>query len=314
MVRGVLRTRPIAYSGRDLTSVDDLETTVHDAPSQEPATSRGLLGDTPVRAYGDKLELFNRFAQPEIRSLMGILDPPTGSRVLDAGCGVGLTTAWFGEQVGASGIVVGCDLSGPHLRIARTYAGTGVEFVQADIAAPPFQAESFDLIWCANTINHLSDPVSGIRHLSTTLGAGGRIALVQSGFLPDMFFAWDERLEREVMRAVRQYYRDKYGLNERDVTAMRGLIGLAQRAGLANIDIRSVIIERRAPLSATDCDYFQHAVFSGYWGERLRSYLQSDDYDEVQRLCDPASPAYCLVRPDFHHIQTLTMVTGHVSP
>jgi SAM-dependent methyltransferase len=314
MVRGVLRTRPIAYSGRDLTTVNDLEATVHDAPSQEPATSRGLLGDTPVRAYGDKLELFNRFAQPEIRKLIDTLNPAPGSHVLDAGCGVGLTTAWFGERVGPSGLVVGCDLSGPHLGIARINAGTGVGFVQADIATPPFQVGSFDLVWCANTINHLSEPVSGIRQLATTLRAGGRIALVQSGFLPDMFFAWDERLEREVMRAVRQYYRDKYGLNERDVTAMRGLIGLAQRAGLANIDIRSVIIERRAPLSATDRDYFQHAVFSGYWGERLRSYLQSDDYDEVQRLCDPASPAYCLVRPDFHHIQTLTMVTGHVSP
>ena len=287
---------------------------MHDAPSQEPGTSRGLLGDTPNRAYGGKLELFNRFAEPEIRQLVNSLELAPGSHVLDAGCGVGLTTALFSEQVGATGLAVGCDLSGPHLGIAMTNAGTGVEFVQADIATPPFQAGSFDLIWCANTINHLSDPVSGIRQLATTLRAGGRIALVQSGFLPDMFFAWDERLEREVMRAVRQYYRDKYGLNERDVSAMRGLIGLAQRAGLANIEARSVVIERAAPLSATDRDYFQHAVFSGYWGERLRSYLQTDDYDEVQRLCDPASPEYCLDRHDFHHLQTLTMVTGHVSP
>jgi SAM-dependent methyltransferase len=273
----------------------------------------GLLGDTPSRMYASKLEHFNRFAEAEIRSLIGALNPAPGSHVLDAGCGVGLTTAWFGEQVGPSGLVVGCDLSGPHLRIARTKAGTGVEFVQSDITMPPFQTSSFDLIWCANTINHLGDPVSGVRQLAETLRPGGRIALVQSGFLPDMFFAWDERLEREVMRAVRQYYRDKYGLNERDVTAMRGLIGLAQRAGLVHVSSQTVVIERTAPLSHVDRDYLLHAVFSGYWGERLRSYLSDDDWLEVQRLCDPESPAYCLDRPDFHHVQTLTMVTGHVS-
>jgi SAM-dependent methyltransferase len=277
---------------------------------------RGLLGDTSTRAYGDKLELFNRFAEPEIRQLFGALDIAPGSYVLDAGCGVGLTSLWFNECVGATGLVAGCDLSGPHLRIARANADLGdrrVEFVQCDIAAPPFRAGSFDLVWCANTINHLTDPVAGIMRLAETLRPGGRIALVQSGFLPDMFFAWDERLEREVTLAVRRYYRDKYGLDERDVTAMRGLIGLAQRAGLAGIEAQTVVIERTAPLSDADRAYFQGAVFNGYWGERLRPYLSDDDWDEVHRLCDPQSTAYCLDRPDFHHIQTVTMVVGRVA-
>ncbi|HYI16778.1 MAG TPA: class I SAM-dependent methyltransferase [Thermomicrobiales bacterium] len=274
---------------------------------------RGLLGDTPTRAYGDKLELFNRFAEPEIRQLIRTLDPAPGSRVLDAGCGVGLTTGWFSEKVGESGLVVGCDLSGPHLQVARANVVAGeraVEFVQCDIAAAPFRAGSFDLVWCANTINHLAEPIAGVRRLTETLRPGGRIALIQSGFLPDMFFAWDERLERAVTGAVRQYYRDKYNLNARDTTAMRGLVGLAQRAGLAQVSSQTVVIERTAPLSDADRDYLLHAVFNGYWGERLRPYLSDDDWDEVQRLCDPASDAFCLDRLDFHHLQTLTMVVG----
>jgi SAM-dependent methyltransferase len=284
-----------------------------DRDNTDPSTSTsGLLGDTPTRAYGGKLELFNRFAEPEIRQLIDSLELATGSRVLDAGCGVGLTTAWFSEQVGPSGLVVGCDLSRPHLGIARTNAGTGVEFVQSDIAASPFRAGSFDLVWCANTINHLSDPVSGVRQLATTLRPGGRIALVQSGFLPDMFFAWDERLERAVTGAVRQYYRDKYNLDERDVTAMRGLVGLAQRAGVTQVSSHTVVIERTTPLSEADRNYLLQAVFNGYWGERLRPYLSDDDWSEVQRLCDPQSTEYCLDRPDFHHLQTMTMVVGRV--
>jgi SAM-dependent methyltransferase len=270
----------------------------------------GLLGDTTERMYASKLELFNRFAEPEIRQLIGALDLPPGARVLDAGCGAGLASGWFSEAIGEGGLVVGCDLSAPHVQVARQHLRDRVVLVQGNIAAPSFRAESFDLVWCANTINHLADPVAGVRQLSATLRPGGRIALVQSGFLPDMFFAWDERLERAVTSAVRQFYREKYGLDEREVAGMRGLIGLAQRAGMADVTARTLVIERTAPLDDVDREYLSEAVFRGYWGERLRPYLDERDWAEVQRLTDPASPAYCLDRSDFHHLQTLTMVTG----
>ncbi len=279
--------------------------------------TRGLLGDSTHRTYGDKLTLFNRFAEPEIRFLMERLDLQPGARVLDAGCGVGLTTGWLAEFVGPTGLAVGCDLSGPHLAAARAVTfdsdpGVRATLVQCDIAVSPFRDETFDLVWCANTINHLTDPVAGIQRLSAVVKPGGRIVLVQSGSLPDMFFAWDERLERAVTSAVRQYYRDKYRLDERDTTAMRGLIRLAQQAGLSQVLSHTVVIERTAPLSDIDRAYFQHAVFTGYWGERLCPYMTREDWAEVQSLSDPESAAYCLDRPDFHHLQTLNMVTGQV--
>lgn len=293
------------------------QTTHGSGKPRRSSVARGLLGDTISSMYADKLELFNRFAEPEIQQLIGRLAPRSGDPVLDAGCGVGLTIAWFSERVGSAGLVVGCDLSGPHLRVARNQpndAGRQVEFVQCDIATTPFRECSFDLVWCANTINHLKDPVAGIRQLASTLRPGGRIAVVQSGFLPDMFFAWDERLERAVTRAVRQYYRDKYGLVERDVRDARGVFGLVLRAGLSDVSTRTVVIERTAPLSDVDRNHLLHAVFNGYWGERLRPYLSDDDWSALQRLCDPASSEYCLDWPDFHHLQTLTMVVGRVSP
>lgn len=284
----------------------------HSQPQRD--ANRGLLGDTPSRAYGDKLSLFNRFAEPEIRQAFAGLEVQPGTRVLDAGCGIGLATSWLAEDVGASGLVMGCDLSGPHLRIARNKAkGENVAFVHCDIATAPFQPGSFDLVWCMNTINHLNDPVTGVKQLAATLRSSGRLVLAQSGFLPDMFFAWDERLEREVTRAVRQYYRDKYGLSEQATTAMRGLVGLAQRAGLSTVATRTVVIERAAPLTETDREYLQRAVFDGYWGARLRPYLAPEDWSEVERLTDPDSAVYCLDRSDYHHIQTLTMVVGQAA-
>lgn len=77
----------------------------------------------------------------------------------------------------------GDDLSGPQLRIARDQAcpaGVRVEWVQGNVATPPFRDGSFDLIWCANTINHLADPLDGVRELAATPRRGGRVALLQS--------------------------------------------------------------------------------------------------------------------------------------
>ena len=54
-------------------------------------------------------------------------------------------------------------------------------------------------------------------------------------------------------------------------------------------------------------------VFNGYWGERVRPYLSEADWRTLSALCDPDSEDFCLRRDDFHHMQTLTVVTGHLT-
>jgi hypothetical protein len=74
-----------------------------------------------------------------------------------------------------------------------------------------------------NTVNHLAHWLAGTRKLAASLRPGGRLALGQSSFLPDVYFAWDARLERVTTEAVRAYYRDRYRLTEEALTALRGL-------------------------------------------------------------------------------------------
>ena len=114
------------------------------------------------------------------------------------------------------------------------------------------------------------------------------------------------------MRANRQYYRDKYGLSERDVTDVRAVVSLLRRAGLTELSVKTVLVERISPLSKLDEAYFLETVFNGSWEHRVRPYLTEDDWNELQQLCDPASPRYCLRRPDFHHIQPLTVAIATV--
>jgi len=274
--------------------------------------SAGLLGDTPLRDYSRKLSLFNSFAEPELRAVIAGAGLGPGMRILDAGCGSGEALPWLLDEVKPSGSVVGIDLAAAHVDAARLHASANIEVFQGDLLTARLQPASVDFIWCVNTINHFRDPVQGVIKLSTFLRPRGRIALGQTSLLPDMYFAWDSRLERVTNEAVRQYYRDRYSLNERDLTSVRAIVGVLRTANLRNVAARTVLIERVSPVDAATERYLLDAIFRDTWGEHLRPYLSDDDYAELERVCDPQHPQFALRRPDFHFLQSFTLVTGEI--
>jgi ubiquinone/menaquinone biosynthesis C-methylase UbiE len=273
----------------------------------------GLLGDTAERDYSHKLKLFNSFARPELRCAMASLDLKPGMHVLDAGCGTGEALEWLLDEVAPTGEVVGIDLATAHVAAARTRVATRARVFQADLLETAFPSRSFDLIWCVNTINHLRDPDLGLRNLIKLLRPGGRIALGQSSLLPDMYFAWDSRLERLTNEAVRQYYRERYRVCEQDLTAVRSIVGLLRRAQLCHITPRTFMVERISPVSPADEAYLSEAIFRDTWGERLRPYLAEQDYAALSQLCDPQHPHFALRRPDFHFLQSFSLAVGEVT-
>lgn len=276
-------------------------------------TASGLLGDTAARDYSRKLKLFNAFAAPELRQAIASLSLRRGMRVLDAGCGTGEALAWLAAEVAPEGTVVGIDLAAPHVAAARAITPEDRALVlQANLIDAPLAPASFDLAWSVNVINHLRSPLAGVEALIALLRPGGRIALGQSSLLPDMYFAWDSRLERLVNEAVRQYYRDRYQLDERDLTAVRAIAGLLRNAGLRNVQARTYMIERISPVRPEDEDYLVEAIFRGTWGPRLQPYLPETDYEELVRLCDPQHPDFALRRADFHFLQSFTLVVGEL--
>jgi Methylase involved in ubiquinone/menaquinone biosynthesis len=266
-----------------------------------------MLGDTSQRDYAEKLKLFNAFARPELCEAIEALLVQADARVLDAGCGTGEAVAWFHQSTQGRTLVVGMDLATAHVRTARHTAPARAPILQADMLRPPLTDGSFDLVWAVNAVNHLHDPVAGVRVLSKLLRPGGRLALGQSSLLPDMYFAWDARLESVVNEAVRRYYRERYGRNEHELAAVRSLIGWLQAAGLPQVAVRTRMIERAQPLADADERYLRDAIFRGTWGERLRPYLHREDFEALTRLCDPDDARYALRRPDFHFLQTLTI-------
>ncbi len=280
-------------------------------PSEADRTpdGSGLLGDTAARNYARKLRAFNAFAEPELKQGVAHLALRPGMRVLDAGCGTGEVLGWLYEKVEPGGLAVGLDLSAPHVTAARAQLRPGIAVLQSDVMRACLAARSFDAVWAVNTLNHLRDPLAGLRTLTGLLRPGGRIVLGQSSFLPDMLFAWDARLERLVNDAVRRYYRDRYRLSEEDLTDVRALVGRLRTARLSNVRAWTLVIERIAPLAPADELYLLEVVL-GSWSERLRPYLPGGDHGAFARLCDPHHPEFALRRPDFHFLQTLSFVAG----
>lgn len=274
--------------------------------------SSSLLGDNTDRDYSAKLRSFNAFAEPEIRALIRSLELKPGMDILDAGCGTGEALSWLWSEVQPSGSVVGIDLAAAHVAAAQTHASTTVQIHQADLFDVSMKPASFDLVWCVNTINHLTNPVDGVRHLAKLLRRGGRLALGQSSLLPDMYFAWDARLERLTNEAVRSYYRDRYHLEEQDLASVRAIVGILYRANLQNITARTIVIERLAAPDAATESYLRDAVFRDTWGKKLRQYLSDEDYAELSRLCDPQHPQFALRRADFHFLQSFTLAVAEV--
>jgi SAM-dependent methyltransferase len=271
-----------------------------------------LLGDNAERDYSAKLRSFNAFAEPEMRALIRKLELKPGMHVLDAGCGTGEALSWLSSEIAPSGTVLGIDLAAAHVAAARTRASPTIQIQQADLFDVSIKPASLDLVWCVNTINHLANPVDGVMRLAKFLGRGGRLVLGQSSLLPDMYFAWDARLERVTNEAVRSYYRDRYHLEEQDLAPVRAIVGILHRANLRSITSRTIVIERLAAMDQATEAYLKDAIFRDTWGERLRPYLSSEDYAELSRLCDPQHPQFALRRPDFHFLQSFTLAIAEV--
>jgi ubiquinone/menaquinone biosynthesis C-methylase UbiE len=118
---------------------------------------------------------------------------PAGSRVLEAGCGVGAQTVTLARN-SPNALITSVDISETSLIEAKTkIAATGltnVQFEQADIFNLAYGPGSFDHIFVCFVLEHLSRPVEALRTLKTHLKQGGTITVIEGDhgsvyFYPD---------------------------------------------------------------------------------------------------------------------------------
>lgn len=108
--------------------------------------------------------------------------PVSGEAILDVGCGGGASSLAFAEAVGASGRVLGLDLSRPLLARAEARcraAGLGnLGFLFGDAQVHPLPSAAFDAAISRFGVMFFSDPIAAFRNIATALRPGGRLVFV----------------------------------------------------------------------------------------------------------------------------------------
>jgi SAM-dependent methyltransferase len=107
-------------------------------------------------------------------TLARLLGPGAG-RCLDLGCGSGIALP---ALAGLGWRVVGVDLSGDQLRMARKHVGASVALVKADAAELPFDDGSFEAVVSLLTHTDLDDPEGAYAEAARVLQPGGRLVYV----------------------------------------------------------------------------------------------------------------------------------------
>ncbi|MBN1566285.1 MAG: methyltransferase domain-containing protein [Acidobacteria bacterium] len=107
---------------------------------------------------------------------------PAGSRVLEAGCGVGAQTTILAKS-SPGAIITSIDISESSLAAAKQQimaAGLkNVHFQRADLFNMEFAPESFDHVFVCFVLEHLSRPLAALEALKRVLKPGGTIVSIE---------------------------------------------------------------------------------------------------------------------------------------
>lgn len=104
--------------------------------------------------------------------------PGLGDQVLDVACGTGIVSRALAPEVGASGRVVGFDISPDMLEVARKLPeprGAAIEWQQGDATSLP--SGPFDIVTCQQGLQFFPDRLRAVEEMKRVLVPGGRVVL-----------------------------------------------------------------------------------------------------------------------------------------
>ncbi len=136
----------------------------------------GQYGHWMVRLCGYPLAVGIR---QRARTVLRLLDPQPGERILDVGCGIGYYVFELATRYRCR--AYGIDLDAEDIRLAgwvkHDLDADGARFGVAEGGALPFAAGTFDKVLCSEVIEHVPDDVRFLGELGRVLRAGGTLVL-----------------------------------------------------------------------------------------------------------------------------------------
>jgi ubiquinone/menaquinone biosynthesis C-methylase UbiE len=252
-----------------------------------------------VPAYDQQLSAFHRSFEHELQVIIDALPLSPGMRVLDLACGAGFYARRIAARLGPEGAITGVDINRAYLAKADDQepcqSGCAkIEFVAASFDRLPFRDGSFDLVWCAQSLFTLPDPVAALRHMARVVRRGGIIAVLENDTLHEVCLPWPISLELHLRAAELRFFLDE-SQNSNKYYVGRRLPKVLAEAGLEPMGLTTHAFDRQAPLGETE-----KTLLRGYLKTvvaRVSPYLEPGLLQELHRLVDPGSATNLLEQP-----------------
>ena len=120
-----------------------------------------------------------------------ILNPKSGEKILDIGCGTGSTSQSLSKLVGENGLITGIDISEPILSFAKNQLENrnikNIDFIQEDAQTFNLSNFNYDAIFSRFGIMFFEDPFFAFKNIKKSLNSRGRIT----------FICWSNREEND---------------------------------------------------------------------------------------------------------------------
>ena len=262
--------------------------------------------------YVQMLRVTHPLRVPVLQSVIRALEFPSGSRGLDAGCGIGLPAMLVAEALGPEGHVTGLDVSTEFLDQARQIAEEAgllerVSFREGDVAALPFDDDTFDWAWSVDCVGYAPlEPLPLVRELARVVKPGGTVAILawsSEKLLPG--YPLLEAHLSATFSGIAPFTKGKSP--EQHFLRARGWFC---DAGLEEFTARTFAGDACAPLNGDMRDALI-ALFGMRWTD-VESELTEKEWAEYQRLCLPDSPEFILNHPDYYVFFTYSLFRGRV--
>jgi ubiquinone/menaquinone biosynthesis C-methylase UbiE len=250
--------------------------------------------------------------EPVLRLAVEALHLSKGSRGLDAGCGIGLSTLALAEALGPAGHVIGLDHS-PELLVhaAEIVAQAGlsarISFREGDVRELPFDDESFDWACSVDCVGYAPvEPFPMVKELARVVKPGGGVAILawSSETLLPGYPLVEARL-RATSAGIAPFTRS----TPPELHFLRAL-GWFREAGLEEPIARTFVGDVHAPLT-DELRRAMVALFEMRW-PGAEAELTQEDRATYRRLCLPESPDFILDHSDYYAFFTYSMFCGRV--
>ena len=248
--------------------------------------------------YDNQLSRFHCAFEPELQRILDVLPLTPAMKVLDLACGDGFYSRRIADRLGPGGSVTGVDLNLAYLNEARQEAArqTGevtIDFVAASFDRLPFPDDTFDFVWCAQSLYSLPEPVVVLRTLARVLRPGGIVAVLENDTMHQVFLPWPVRLELPLRAAELRALSETRNPNKYYVG--RRLPAVLAEAGLEPLKMATQAIDRQAPFGEAERALLQ-SYLEGV-ANRVAPYLDAPLLQELRQLNDPRSPDHMLRQP-----------------